>query len=129
MLRIELVIKGTKGNVIIKGSTFEEVLAEYEMSKGKIERVLGNITVSKPTQKTIVLGAATIQGRITMLNEKGFFKSPKTARQVRNELRVLGYPYSLDRVSIGLIRLVRKRQLRRLMEKMEGTGVYVYVNP
>lgn len=131
MIKIELVIKGAKGNVIIKGSSLDEVLTEYEANRRKIEGVLGevSVTVSPLTQVRPTLPASTLQGRITSLNRDGFFAKARTATEVKNKLKEKGYTYSIDRVRMALIRLVRKKQLRRLMERREEKQVYVYVNP
>jgi hypothetical protein len=132
MIEIRLEIKGTRGNIIIKGSNVDEVLNQYESNKHKIEKVLGKISFERPTVKGKPrpgVRPATAQGRILSLRDVGFFEDPKTAEDIRDELKTRGHPYSIDRVSVALLRLVRKRQLRRLTEEREKKEVYVYVNP
>lgn len=130
MIEIELIIKGTKGNIVIKGSSFAEVLDEYEVNRDKIETILGEISVARPALKEKPsIAARSLQGRILSLKKEGFFNTPQNAHQVRRALKDKGHSYSHDHVSVGLLRLVRKKQLRRLLEEKEGKDVYVYVIP
>jgi hypothetical protein len=130
MVEVKLVVKGIKGNVIIKGNSFAEVLKEYERNKKEIDKTLGATVVIQPVAKAAKgITADTLQGRISSLAQDGFFVTSKTANEVREALKERGYSYPIDHISIGLIRLVRKKSLRRLTEKREGKEVYVYVNP
>lgn len=131
MIEIQLVIKGTKGDIIIKGSNIDEVLKEFELNKEKIRKVLGEVSRKRPTEREVTVATSTVQGRISSLKEVGFFDDIRTAEEVRDKLKMEGHPYSIDRISVALLRLVRKRKLRRLSEEKEkGKGkVYVYVNP
>jgi hypothetical protein len=129
MVKVELVIKGAKANLVIKGSTFAEVQQEYENNKKKIENLIGGPHVSKTVIEKAKPIPTSIQGRIAALIDTGFFQSPKMAREVKAALKESGYTYDFERVSIGLMRLVRKKYLRRLTEEREGKDVYVYVNP
>jgi len=126
MVRIELVIKGTKADLIIEGENIDEIIDEYQKIDQRVRSILGAIPQEKTvTEKKIPEG--TLQGRILSLRNEGFFNTPKSAGMVRKELRTRGVHYSLDRVSIGLLRLVRKKELRRLAELVEGKEVYKYV--
>lgn len=130
MIEIELIIKGAKGDIIIKGSNIDEVLNEYESNKDKIKEVLGEISVKRPImKKKPPLRPLSLAGRITALKDEGFFDKPKDTKEVRKALKDRGYPYTFQTVSIGLLRLVRKKELRRIVEEKEGKEVYVYVIP
>jgi hypothetical protein len=132
MIRIELIVKGDKRNLVIKGSSFEEVMTEYKKHKDEIVAFVGErstTTAAEKTTEVLVTRTGTIQGRISELIDAGFFQSPRSAKEVKEELKNRAYTYSFDHVSIGLIRLVRKRQLRRLTEERNEKTIYVYTNP
>jgi len=87
---------------------------------------------SASPQKTgkMKLEASSLQGRIASLTGEDYFQSPKTANEVRSALKERGYAYDVQSVSVGLMRLVRKKYLRRLSESdTEGKQIFVYVNP
>jgi hypothetical protein len=130
MVEVKLILKGARSNVIVKGNNFTEVLKEYIDNKQDIDEMLGSVAAMQTeTKKAPSISAGTIQGRISFLAREGFFEVSKSANEVKDRLRDKGYAYPIDRISIALIRLVRKRELRRLMEKRDGKEVYVYVNP
>jgi hypothetical protein len=130
MIRIELVIKGAKANLVIKGSTFAEVQQEYEDNRKQIANLIGQPSTTKIIQDKKDLISTSLQGRITTLLEAGYFESPRMAKEVKGKLKEAGYTYDFQRVSVGLMRLVRKKYLRRLTQQREdGKEVYVYVNP
>jgi hypothetical protein len=60
---------------------------------------------------------ATPVNLISTLIDGGFFKKPKDLAAVRVALEELGHVYPVTTLSPVLLRLVRKRQLRRLKEK------------
>ena len=129
MISVELEIKGAKANLVIKGNSLAEVQKEYQDNKAQIESLIGEPHVSITTTEKTELSSTSVQGRITALFDAGFFQSPKMAKEVKTKLKEAGYTYDIQRVSIGLMRLVRKKYLRRLTEERDGKEVYVYVNP
>jgi hypothetical protein len=134
MARIELTIQGSRGKLRIIGNNFQEVLGEYNKNKSSIEDLVGKISAKQGSmvsrkEATTALPEATIQGRIATLIKDDFFQSSKTAKEVRIALKERGFAYAIDRVSIALIRLVRKKYLRRLTERVNDKDVFVYVNP
>jgi hypothetical protein len=54
---------------------------------------------------------------IGSLIDGGFFKKPKDLSEVKHALEELGHVYPVTSLSPALLRLVRRRQLRRLKEK------------
>ena len=60
---------------------------------------------------------ATPANLVSMLIDGGFFKKPKDLAAVRVALQELGHVYPVTTLSPVLLRLVRKRQLKRLKEK------------
>jgi hypothetical protein len=136
MINIKLILKGTKGNLIILGDSFEEVEKEYQKNQKKIENLIGEckktMVLKKPlknTKEKPTASSNTIQDRILELVNEGFFDSPRTATEVKEALKNKTYVYSFDHVRIALIRTVRKRSLRRLIENRDGKSIYVYTNP
>jgi len=130
MVEVKLILKGAKSNVIVKGNNFTEVLKEYIDNKQDIDEMLGGVAVMQTkTKEAPGISAGTIQGRISSLAHEGFFEVSRSANEVKDKLREKGYVYPINRISIALIRLVRKKELRRLMEKRDGKEIYVYVNP
>jgi len=133
LVEVKLIIKGDKGNVTIRGNNFDEVLKEYESNKDKIHNFLGataEISISTPiTKKKKPAFPKTLQGRIALLADERFFDSAKSSGQVRKALREKGHTYSPRAVRVGLLRSVRKRQLRRLTKERKGKTVFVYVIP
>lgn len=129
MVEIELVLKGIKGNLVIKGDTFAEVVDAYERNKKRIEILLGERAIRIHELEKPKLAPTSSQGRISALIAEDFFQSPKTTKEVKVALKEKGYTYSFQRVSISLMRLVRKKYLRRLREEREGKEIFVYVNP
>ena len=54
---------------------------------------------------------------IGSLIDGGFFKKPKDLSEVKHALEEMGHLYPVTSLSPALLRLVRRRQLRRLKEK------------
>jgi len=54
---------------------------------------------------------------ITDLIDGGFFKKPRELSAIKNALAEQGYHYPVTSLSPTALRLVRKRQLRRIKEK------------
>lgn len=129
MTEVKLIVKGAKADFEIKGSTFAEVQREYLDNRSQIHDLIGEPLVSTTAPPSKELISTSVQGRITSLLDTGFFQSPKKATEVMTKLKETGYTYDIQRVSIGLMRLVRKRSLRRLTEERNGKEVYVYVVP
>ena len=67
--------------------------------------------------------------RIATLASEGFFKEPKRANEVQDELKNRGAYHSFAAVSMALLALVRKKTLRRVPVEKGGKKQYLYTNP
>ena len=118
--KIKRAVEITKDvNPEYKKFAFGAVL-EYLLQK---ETPVPKIRTKIKTKKEIE--RLTLNERILELREEGLFKEPKTLSKVRAELRNRGYLYSTAHINVALVRLLRKRELRRVLEK-KG---FLYVNP
>jgi hypothetical protein len=66
--------------------------------------------------------------RILVLRGEGFFQTGKGIGEVRDELQAHGWMYALTAISGPLMKLVRQRELRRMMAG-DGKKSYKYFNP
>lgn len=112
---------GTK--VIIEGTT-DEVANLLGRLDGVAPRAA---TTSPPAQRVKHSRARKVltspAGLISELAETGFFATPKELNAIKVTLEEQGHFYPITTLSPTLLRLVRKRQLRRIKEK--GRWVYV----
>ena len=102
-----------------------EVLLRHQLESEKRAPQPGPtraLTGKKPSRGTLIQ-------RVSELVAEGFFATPRSGLEVREELRNRGYHYSVEAVLMSLLHLVRRRELRRLMEAKEGKKHYFYVNP
>ena len=63
---------------------------------------------------------------IIALRSQGFFKEPRTAREVQQKLRPV-YSCEVDRVSMALLRLKKRKELRKASRVTEGKRQVAYV--
>lgn len=106
-----------------------EVILNHLLSPGKAEVI--KAPVPEKGEK-IAIGTKekeTTAGRVLVLKDEGFMKTPKTIGQIRAELQAHGWHYPVTTLSGELINLVRKRKLRRTKEKIGKKEIYVYTNP
>jgi hypothetical protein len=68
-----------------------------------------------------------LPGRILNLRDDGFFQNPRTLSEVWSALRERGFYYDRDQVGMALLRLVRRKELRRVFD--EGKKQFVYIYP
>jgi len=108
-------------------------VAFAEVLRLLLSKDLGGTVAPRISEKRVTShqprSAAGAAGRILALRDGGFFSAPKTIAETQNELRRLGYPYEMEKLSTPLVRLVRRRQLRRLERREGGKTVYEYCNP
>jgi hypothetical protein len=79
---------------------------------------------SPPTQKAVQSAKSREkrsksgpQDHISALIEQGFFKKPQGLGAIKTALEERGYFYAVTSLSPVVLRLVRKRELRRIKEK------------
>lgn len=110
---------GTK--VTIEG-TPQEVAALVAQMKGGISNDAP--TPVKTASKHKGQPKATPINLISELIDGGFFKKPKGLGAIKIALEEQGHYYPVTSLSPALLRLVRKRQLRRIKDKKH----WLYVN-
>jgi hypothetical protein len=81
------------------------------------EFVPAETRVSKSVAKARGKERATPVNLISSLIDGGFFRKPKDLASVKVALEEIGHFYPITTLSPALLRLVRKKQLRRLKEK------------
>jgi hypothetical protein len=120
-------------------------MPDGELKLKAFEVILGHLLASeqpKPThmnpapqtkaakQKAEVdIDAETRDGRILVLKEEGYFKTPKSIGLIREELQAHGWHYPVTALSGPLMTLVQKRKLRRQKDKIGNKKLWVYTNP
>ncbi|MCW4007695.1 MAG: hypothetical protein NWF09_03250 [Candidatus Bathyarchaeota archaeon] len=133
MSKIKLIIKGNRCNLVILGTSLDEVVREYESNRKRIDELVGyssgEFEASEHKERLKKPSGSTMQDRIISLINEGYFQTPRMAKEVKEALKERGFTYSFEHVSIGLVRLVRRRELRRLAQEKDGKTVYVYTNP
>jgi len=67
--------------------------------------------------------------RILALKEEGFFSEQRGIGEIRDELQTHGWMYDVTALSGPLMKLVRKRELRRLNVQDGNKTTYKYFNP
>jgi len=67
--------------------------------------------------------------RILSLRDEGFFKTPRTLSEIRDDLQMHGWTYPVTSLSGPVQKLVQKRELRRLAGQDGKKGTYRYVTP
>ncbi|MBI3849553.1 MAG: hypothetical protein HY298_04580 [Verrucomicrobia bacterium] len=85
--------------------------------------------VSRKKEAEADVDDETAAGRILVLKDEGFFKSPKSSGQIRDELQAHGWHYPATSLSGELISLVQRRKLRRQKDKVGNKKLWVYTNP
>lgn len=120
MAKAHITIKdGTK--VTIEG-TPQEVAALVAQMKGGISN--NPPAPIKTSKKGKTQAKATPVNLISELIDGGFFKKPKELGAIKIALEEQGHYYPVTSLSPAMLRLVRKRQLRRIKDKKR----WLYVN-
>lgn len=109
-----------------------EVILNHLLSPGKAEPILESSEVPKAKpggHKAADKDLESIAGRILVLKDENFMKTPKTIGEIRAELQAHGWHYPVTTLSGELIRLVQKRKLRRQKIKVGNKLIWQYTNP
>jgi hypothetical protein len=109
---------GTK--IVVEGTT-EEIAAillqiETETQQPK-QSAAPNIHSKNPPSR----GRTTPVNLISTLIDGGFFRTPRDLASVKIALEEMGHHYPVTSLSPTLLRLVRKRQLRRIRDQKRWT--------
>lgn len=107
-----------------------EVILSHLLSPGEAEPIPDfSKEVKQKAEKAKDMEVESIAGRILVLKDEGFMKTPKSISEMRAELQAHGWHYPVTTLSGELIRLVQKRKLRRQKEKIGNKSIYLYSNP
>jgi hypothetical protein len=88
-----------------------------------VNQIDGETVSSKTSRAEVSGGKQRRRSKTTPINllstliDSGFFKKPKDLAAVKVALEEMGHHYPITTLSPALLRLVRKRQLRRLRDK------------
>lgn len=120
-------------------------MPDGELKLKAFEVILGHLLAagqSKPTHTTTIpqtkeskqevaaeIDADTADGRILVLKDEGYFKTPQSIGRIRQELQAHGWHYPVTTLSGTLMSLVQKRKLRRQKGKEGNRQLWVYTNP
>ena len=115
MAKANIITKdGTK--VTVEG-TVQEVTSLVKQLKGDQLRLIPDNKGSKGKNKNPDKARRTPINLIADLIDGGFFKKPRELSAIKHALEEQGYHYPVTSLSPTALRLVRKRQLRRIKEK------------
>ena len=109
-----------------------EVILNHLLSSGISESTSDSSVVPQAgskRRKAIDKEAESTAGRILVLKDEGFMKSPKSIGEIRAELEAHGWHYPVTTLSGELIKLVRNRRLRRQKGKIGKKTGWQYTNP
>jgi hypothetical protein len=96
-----------------------------------LEELAGETGITIRTAKalTLPLGASevnTLPEFILQIRDEGFFREPRTAREVQDELKSR-YSCDVDRILMALRRLMERKKLRRTSKLVENKKQVAYV--
>jgi hypothetical protein len=95
---------------------------------GKATATTDQARTDQPPLKAAA-SSRSASGRILVLRDEGFFSTPRTIGEIRDELGAHGWHYPLTSLSGTLMDLVgEKRELRRQRIKHGGKQVWKYSN-
>lgn len=106
-------LKTKTGTTIVVEGTPEEVASLIERIEGGSSR---EKATPKSAKKNVSSAKATPVNLICSLIDGGFFRKPKDLASVKMALEEMGHFYPITTLSPALLRLVRRRQLRRLRD-------------
>jgi hypothetical protein len=125
MARAQLITKlGTK--VSIEGTVDEvaDLLARFEGEHREPKSTGSSLSMLRSTKPSRSKKAVTSPANlISEFTESGFFSTPKDLNAIKVALQEQGHFYPATSLSPTLLRLVRKRQLRRMKDNKR----WVYV--
>lgn len=133
---IELRKQAEKAVVDMQDGEFKlkafEVILNHLLSPGISESTSDSPAVPQAgvkRRRSVDIEAESTAGRILVLKDEGFMKSPKSISQIRAELQAHGWHYPVTTLSGELIKLVQKRKLRRQKGKVDKKNMWLYTNP
>jgi hypothetical protein len=115
MAKANLKTKG--GTTVVIEGTPEEVALLVERIEGERPVVTSRAPRTRSRGGANAAAKATPVNLISSLIDGGFFRKPKDLASVKVALEEMGHFYPVTSLSPALLRLVRRRQLRRLRDK------------
>jgi len=104
-----------------------DALREILKRLTRLENAVGSKTASKRSEdNSEKAGREGLPEQILRLKEHGFFKEPKTAKEVQGKLQPV-YHCAIDRVAMALLRLKRRRKLRKTTKTIAKRKQVAYV--
>ena len=101
-----------------------KLLEEQNKKIGNLIKLLGQTDIKhEPHKKIQVKSSKSITGLITRFAEEGFFDTPKTLKEISEELARQSYHYRSSSLTNPLQRLLRKRSIGRII--VNGKWAYV----
>lgn len=106
--------------------TKEGTIIAVEGIPEEVAKIIQLIKSSSPERKTSIPKEKTSEVRVSKISpvnligsliDGGFFKKPKDLSEAKHALEELGHVYPVTSLSPALLRLVRRRQLRRIKDK------------
>lgn len=113
-------IKRPDGTTITIEGSADEIAALMHKIEGKSPGAAKTADTKTGRKKPARL---SIPDLLMSRHEDGFFKQPKDLAQVKQALDESGHIYEVARIATALLRLVKRRDLRRI--KQEGRWFYV----
>jgi hypothetical protein len=107
----------TKGDTKITVEGTPQEVAELVARLGGEAASTARHTSRKKTAKSEKKTKATPINLISTLIDGGFFRKPKDLAAVKIALEEMGHFYPVTTLSPALLRLVRKRQIRRIKDQ------------
>lgn len=113
----------------------KEVISKIREIKKLADEILASPSVNQKGSKLPTLthsrpgtisASATLPEHILQLREAGFFRTPRTSQEVHTKLSKT-YSCLLNRVTMALKRLQRRKELRKAEKNVEGEKQIAYV--
>jgi len=122
MLRLQIVFKGPKYDIVLTGDRIEEIEREYKSVRNRIEKLIGKVPSEKPAKVT----KTGVKSILLDFRSHGFFKKPRDLREIQHELAGRGYTKPVSSLTAPLLDLVRDGSLARKQEKRGKKTVWIY---
>ena len=110
-------------------------VAGLEERVTKIEKTISGLGTKDLTKAEKASGSIktgnSLPGRISDLVLTGFFKDPRSPKEVQGQLQLNGFHHDYFQISNTLLRQVKKKKLRRIAagDGIAGNKIFKYVFP
>jgi hypothetical protein len=107
-----------------------EVILEFLLKSKRLTVLEGTPTSAQrrtPTVKST--SSLSTTDRLLLLRDEGFFVTPRTLAEVKEELQRHAWHYPITSLSGPIASLVSKREMRRVREREGKKSIWKYTNP